>query len=386
MMNTLKELFLLDPDIVFLNHGSFGATPRPVFDVYQEWQRRFERQPVALVDQEMPAYFEIARKELGDYINAPAGDVVYVPNVTFAINLVARSLPLGPGDEVLTTDHEYGACERAWQFLGKKRGFDVIRQPISLPATTADEMVEELWQGVSPRTRIIFLSHITSFTAQHFPVEMVCERAREAGILTLVDGAHAPGQIALDMLSIGADFYAGNCHKWLCGPKGSAFLYARPERQELIEPLVVSWGWGEDSTFSYGSDYLDYIQWWGTQYPAAYLTIPAAIQFQEEHDWPAVRQRCHEMLRQTIGRICDLTGQPSYYSRDAPLFHQMAITPLPATIDNLALKKQLYNQFRIEIPCLVWRGRPHIRLSVQGYNTRQDLDALIEALDSLLPK
>jgi isopenicillin-N epimerase len=199
MMNTLKELFLLDPDIVFLNHGSFGATPRPVFDVYQEWQRRFERQPVAFVDQEMPAYFEIARKELGDYINAPAGDVVYVPNVTFAINLVARSLPLGPGDEVLTTDHEYGACERAWQFLGQKRGFDVIRQPISLPVATAEKMVEELWQGVSPRTRIIFLSHITSFTAQHFPVEMVCERAREAGILTLVDGAHAPGQIALDM-------------------------------------------------------------------------------------------------------------------------------------------------------------------------------------------
>ena len=148
----------------------------------------------------------------------------------------------------------------------------------------------------------------------------------------------------------------------------------------------MSWGWGEDNTLSYGSDYLDYVQWWGTQYPAAYLTIPAAIQFQEEHDWPAVRQRCHEMLRQAIGRICDLTGQPSFYSRDAPFFHQMAIAPLPATTDNLALKKQLYNHFRIEIPCLVWRGRSHIRLSVQGYNTQQDLDTLIEALDILLPK
>ena len=385
-MDSLKDLFLLDSDIVFLNHGSFGATPRPVFDVYQEWQRLFERQPVAFVDQEMPAYFETARKELGAYINAPARDVVYVPNVTFAVNLVAHSLLLGPGDEILTTDHEYGACDRTWQFLAQKKGFEVIRRPLSLPVLSPEAMLEELWQGVSSHTRIIFLSHITSFTAQHFPVEMVCRRAREAGILTLIDGAHAPGQITLDMLAIGADFYAGNCHKWLCGPKGSAFLYTRPERQALIEPLIVSWGWGENNTLSYGSQYLDYIQWWGTLDPAAYLSIPAAIQFQKDYHWPAVRQRCHELLLQAIERICILTGQPSFYSPDAPLFHQMAIAPLPATVDNLALKNQLYGRFKIEIPCLNWGGRPHIRLSVQGYNTQEDLDTLIKALEILLPK
>ncbi|HEX6387259.1 MAG TPA: aminotransferase class V-fold PLP-dependent enzyme [Anaerolineae bacterium] len=380
-----KDLFLLDPEVVFLNHGSFGATPRPVFEIYQEWQRRLERQPVHFIATELPQHFETARQRLGNYLNADKDDVVYVPNATFALNIVARSLPLQEGDEVLATNHEYGACDRVWRFVGQKKGFRYLQQPIALPVTSADETIDQLWQGVTPRTKVIFVSHITSSTALCLPVAKICKRAREAGILTVVDGAHAPGQVLLDLGAIGVDFYCGNAHKWLCGPKGSGFLYTRPERQHLIEPLVVSWGWGEGRTLSFGSDYLDYLQWVGTNDPAAYLAVPAAIAFQEAHNWPAVRRECHQLVEQAIHRICELTGLAPLYPDNARFYHQMATVPLPQIADLTALKKRLYEAYRVEIPLLEWQGRHFIRISVQAYNMQSDIDTLLEALTVLLP-
>lgn len=384
-MKHLKELFLLDPEIVFLNHGSFGATPRPVFAAYQAWQRRLERQPVAFLLDELPGHLAAARRDLGCFLNAGPDDVVYVPNATFGVNVVARSLPLGPGDEVLATDHEYGACNNVWAFLSRKRGFDYVRQPVSFPAASAEAVLEELWQGVTDRTRVIFVSHITSPTAFRMPVAAICARAREAGILTVVDGAHAPGQIPLDLKAIGADFYTGNAHKWLCAPKGSAFLHARPERQALIEPLVVGWGWGEERTLTFGSDYLDYLQWLGTNDLSAYLTVPDAIRFQAEHDWPAVRQRCHEMLAQALRRIGELTGSAPLYADDSR-YGQMAVAPLPQLNDLAAFKADLYRSFNVEVPCVAWRGRHFIRLSVQGYNSCEDVETLLRSLQRLLPQ
>lgn len=383
-MTSLRELFLLDPDIVFLNHGSFGATPRPVIEVYQDWLRRMERQPVRFVDQELPELLVTARQALGAYLNADAGELVYVPNATFGVNVIAQSLSLGPGDEVLATDHEYGACDRAWRYFSQKRGFSYIRQPISLPATSSEQIVEQFWLGVNTRTKVIFISHITSPTALTMPVEIICARARKAGILMVIDGAHAPGQINLDLKGIGADFYVGNGHKWLCGPKGSAFLYTRIDRQELIEPLVVGWGWGDDRTLSFGSDYLDYLQWWGTIYIAPYLAIPAAIRFQVEYNWPKVRKRCHDLVHQAIQRIDELTGLPSVYPDESGWYHQMAVAQLPPIPDIKSLKSQLYEQFKIEIPCIEWNDRQLIRVSVQGYNTQADIDALLAALSTLL--
>ena len=379
----LKDLFLLDPDITFLNHGSFGATPIPVFEVYQRWQRHFEHQPVLFVDKELPSFFEEARGVLGTYLNASADDLVYVPNATFGVNVVARSLALGPGDEVLITNHEYGACSRAWQFLSQKRGFDVIVQSIPIPLPSSDVLVEHFWEGVTDRTKVIFISHITSPTAMHFPVEAICARARAAGILTLVDGAHAPGQIPLDLQSVGADFYTGNGHKWLCSPKGAAFLYTRPERQALIEPLVVGWGWSKDKAFTFGSDYLDYHQWLGTNDPAAYLSVPAAIQFQAEHDWSSVRSRCHQLVEKAIQGICELTGIESVYP-DSVAYHQMAITPLTYQDDLAAFKDRLLGEFAVEIPLIDWEDRHFIRVSVQGYNDQDDVDSLLKALARVL--
>ncbi len=382
-MISLKDLFLLDPDIVFLNHGSFGATPRPVFEVYQDWQRRLEHQPVQELGRELMGNLREAREALGAYLHTPATDLAFVPNATVGVNIVARSLALKPGDEVLTTDHEYGACDNIWTFVSQQTRAKFVRQPITVPAETHDEIIEQFWQGVTPRTRVIFLSHITSTTALHLPIEAVCRRAREAGILTVVDGAHGPGQIALDLPASGADFYAGNCHKWLCAPKGSGFLYTRPERQALIEPLVVSWGWGDNDSIEHESRYLAKLQWSGTRDYSAYLSVAAAIDFQREHGWDAVRARCHEMTRDAMRRVGEITGLPPLYPDDR-FYHQMASLPLPPVGDLPAFKARLYDEFRIEIPTVEWNGQAFLRLSVQGYNTDADIDALIDALGIIL--
>jgi len=247
-MSNLRHEFLLEPDVVYLNHGSFGATPRPVFQVYQAWQLRMERQPVRFITEELFPALKQARDVLGAYLGAPGDDLVYIPNATFGANLAARSLALQPGDEILTTDHEYGACNNVWQYVAEKTGAAYIHQPIALPVTTAEELVEQLWAGVNERTRVIYLSHITSPTALIMPVAAICHRARDAGIITVIDGAHAPGQIDLNLETMGPDFYFGNCHKWLMSPKGAGFLYARPERQPTIEPLVVGWAGGDNGT------------------------------------------------------------------------------------------------------------------------------------------
>ncbi len=382
-MQNLKSLFLLNPAVIFLNHGSFGATPRPVFATYQEWQRRLESQPVQFLANELFQHLADARHALGAYLHAQPDDLVYIPNATFGLNAVARSLHLGPGDEVLTTNHEYGACNNVWRFLSQKRGFTYTAQPIPLPITAEKEMIEAIWQGVTPRTKVIFLSHITSATAMRLPVAAICRRARAAGILTVIDGAHAPGQISLNLPQIGADFYFGNAHKWLMSAKGAAFLYARREVQPMLEPLVVGWGWGPERTVTFGSDFLDYFQWLGTNDLSAYLSVPAALAFQAQQNWAEVQQACHALLQETLPRIATLTGLQSPYPDDS-FYHQMAIAPLPPAVDGAALKAALYSRFHVEIPVTQWEKRPFLRLSIQGYNTPADVDALLDALRQLL--
>lgn len=214
-MFNLRHHFLLDPSVVFLNHGSFGATPRPVFRAYQDWGRELERQPVEFLGRRFTDLMAGARTSLAATLGTRANHLVYTQNVTISINIVARSLDLTAGDEVLSTDHEYGAMDRTWRFLSNERGFRYINQPVSLVSRT--DFVESFWQGVTPRTRVIFLSHITSPTAVIFPIEEIIQRARAAGIITVIDGAHAPGQIPLALDSLGADFYGGNLHKWILG-------------------------------------------------------------------------------------------------------------------------------------------------------------------------
>jgi isopenicillin-N epimerase len=232
---------------------------------------------------------------------------------------------------------------------------------------------------------VIYLSHITSPTALRMPVDKVCKRAREAGILTVIDAAHSPGQIKIDLESMGADFVFGNCHKWMMSAKGAAFLYVRKELQPLINPLIVSWGYTPTPLTTTGSRFIDLLQWTGTRDPAAALTVPAAIQFQQEHNWETVREECHHLLRQAIEQICDLVEKPAQYPYDSDLYRQMAIAPLPPS--NLeVLKSRLYDEYKIEVPLIQWQEKQFVRVSVQGYNSRQDLDALVSALKVLLPQ
>jgi isopenicillin-N epimerase len=384
-MSTLKEYFLLDPNVVFLNHGSFGATPKPVFEAYQNWQLRLERQPVLFLGRELPGLLRESRVALGEYVHADADDLVYIPNATHGVNIVAHSLRLKPGDEILTSDHEYGACDYTWDFICGKTGAKYIHQSIPLPVHSEEEIIDRFWQGVTPQTKVIYLSQITSSTALRLPVEELCRRARQAGILTIIDAAHSPGQIPLDLQTLNADIVFANAHKWLLSTKGAAFLYVRHELQDLIEPLIVSWGYNATPDIATGSRFIDFLQWTGTKDPTAALTVPIAIEFLKDHDWDHVRRECHILLRQAIERICDLTNLQPLYPLDSGFYSQMGIAPLP--LSNLAvLKSRLYDEYKIEVPLSQWRDRQFIRISVQGYNTQGDIDALVNALEALLPE
>lgn len=381
-MRSLKKQFLLDSSVTFLNHGSFGATPKPVFQEYQRWQRVLESQPVEFLGRRITDLLAESRAALGDYTSTHADNLVYTQNVTISLNIVARSLELGPNDEVLATDHEYGALDRTWRFLSKEHGFRYVNQHVEVPITTDGKFIEDFWRGVTSRTRIIFMSHITSPTAIIFPVKEIIRRAREAGILTIIDGAHVPGQLSLQLDSLGADFYGGNLHKWLCAPKGVGFLYARPEVQGLLKPLVVSWGY--ESEFPSGSNFIDYHEWWGTRDMAAFLSVPKAIEFQKENNWDEVRDSCHQHVAYAQKRICELTGLAPLHPSTGGWFRQMASAPLPADTDITLLKRRLYDDYRVEIPLIDWNGNKLVRISVQGYNTKRDIDKLIRALSVLL--
>jgi len=377
----LRDLFLLRPDVVFLNHGSFGACPRPVFDAYQRWQEELERQPVEFLGRRFRDLMQQAREALAAYVGADPQDLVYVPNATVGVNIAARSLPLGVGDEVLSTDHEYGAMRRMWRTVCEERGARYVEAPVPVPVESEDEIVERIWARVNSRTRVFFCSHITSPTALILPVAGLIRRAREAGITTVVDGAHGPGQIPVHLGDLGADIYAANCRKWVCARQGSGFLYVRRELQQRIRPLVISWG--DEAEIRGVSRFLDELEWQGTQDIAAYLAVPAAIGFQREHHWEAVREECHALAREVRKRLTGLTGLDPL-SPDSPEWYaQMVSLPLPAT-DPRRVQRRLLEEWAIEAPVMSWNGRALLRISIQGYNTRSDVDAVISAVPRVL--
>lgn len=279
----LRREFLLDPEVAFLNHGSFGACPRPVLERYQAWQLELEREPVDFLARRLPDLLDDARGSLAGYLGCTPADLAFTPNATTGVNLAARSLDLGPGDEVLATDLEYGACDLAWDWICRRSGARYVRAPTPLPLGDPRELVDALFAAASERTRAVYASHVTSETALVLPVAELVARARELGLVTVVDGAHAPAHVPVDLASLGADYYAGNCHKWLMAPKGSGFLHVRPEHQERVDAAIVSWGYTEGRTFSQRLE----IQ--GTRDPAAWLTVPDAIRFQAEREWDEVR-------------------------------------------------------------------------------------------------
>jgi isopenicillin-N epimerase len=352
----MRELFLLDPDVVYLNHGAYGACPRPVFERYRWWQRELEREPSDFFGRRLAGLLDESLAALAEFVGARPDDLTFVPNATTGVNLAARAVGLDPGDEVLTTTLEYGACDRTWELLCERAG-----------ATYVHVDVDELLDHVSERTRVVYLSHITSETGLLLPLEEIVAGARERGVTTIVDGAHAPAHVDLDLDALGADFYAGNCHKWLLAPKGAGFLHVREEWQERVEGAIVSWGAFEPSTFHSRT------LWQGTRDPAAYLAVPDAIAFFREHD---DRGRCVALARETRARLCDLLGSEPLSGDER--IRQLASVRLPEADDTLS--QRLFADERIEIPTMGPRRDDLLRVSVALYTTEEDVERLLDAL------
>src|SRR5438874_400759 len=355
ILGVVREHFLLDPDVVYLNHGSYGACPRPVFERYQAWQHELEREPVQYMER-LPDRLAAARAELAVFVGARPDDLTFVPNATTGVNMAARALDLREGDEVLASDLEYGGCDLAWERLCSQAGARYVRAPI-----------ERLFEGRTERTRAVFVSHITSETALLLPVEEIVARARAEGLTTIVDGAHAIAQLDLDLDGLGADFYAGNCHKWLCAPKGAGFVHVRPEWQERVDGSITSWGYAAPATF------ISRTERQGTRDPAAYLAVPAAIACQRQHD---VRARCVQLAREARRQLCRLPGTEPLGPDEA--IRQMASVRLPDADPDLS--RRLFDEHRIEIPTMGPRRDDLLRVSVASYTEPADVERLLEAL------
>lgn len=373
----LRDVFLLDSDWTFLNHGSFGACPRPVFEAYQRLQLELERQPVEFLEREYVQRIDTARARLADYLGADLDGLVFVQNTTAGVNAVARSLELGPGDQVLTTNHEYGACLLAWQVVCAARGASLVVAELPDPLVDPASVVAALEAAATERTRAVFVSHLASMTAAVLPVSAICGWARKRGAVSVVDGAHVPGQLQLDVASVGADAYVGNCHKWLCAPKGSAFLWVAEWMRDQVEPVVVSWGCEE------GAPFADRHSWGGTHDPAASLAVPTAIAFQARLRWDDVRARGHALAERFQAELIERNGMRPLYQ--GPEWHgQMISVPVPwPAAEASELQRRLRDNARIEVPVIAWQGRTLVRPSFQGYNDARDLGRLVEVLGEI---
>ena len=379
-MANLKDLFLLNPKFRHLNHGSFGACPKPIFEDYQRWQLALERDPVDFFVNKGNEQLQRSKSALATYINCDPDNLVYTTNPTYAINIVAKSLNLSKGDEVLATDQEYGALDRTWKYYCEKVGAKYVQQRIQLPVSSKEQMIEDFFAGYSNKTKAIFISQITSMTALIFPVKEICERAKSLGLLTIVDGAHVPGHIPLDLSELKADIYTGACHKWMMTPKGSSFLYARPEIQNDFDPVIISWGY--DAEVPGKSKFLDYHQLQGTRDYSAFLTIPASIEFMEKYNWWDVSAQSKALLRKNYPVLCELFNTEPLCPISEDFLGQIASVPLPIQ-DPVPLKKELFDTYNIEIPVFKLRDQVYLRLSTQAYVSQEDIDALIAALKEI---
>jgi isopenicillin-N epimerase len=376
-MNPHKDLFLLDDSLSFLNFGSFGACPRPVFKEYQQWQRKLEASPVQFITKIGLEALAESREALGKYLGAPARDLVFVTNPSYAGNAIVKSLPIHAGEEVLTTNLEYGAMDRTWTYYAEKRGFVYRKAPISLPIVSKDDFLKQFWSAANEKTKVVFLSHITSATALILPVEEIIAEAKKRGMLTIIDGAHTPAMLPLNLRELGADLYFGACHKWMMAPKGASFLYASPSQQAWLDPLVISWGFR--SATPSDSLFLDYHQMNGTRDYSTFLTVPAAIRFMEENDWWTVAADCQRMVREWAPRFTEALGVASHAPMTSDWLGQMFAIPFP-TKNPVNLYRKLVDHYRIEIPVTEQNGNTFVRYSFQTFNDESQLEQLLDVL------
>ncbi|MBD3334509.1 MAG: aminotransferase class V-fold PLP-dependent enzyme [Candidatus Eisenbacteria bacterium] len=383
----------LDRDVVFLNHGSFGACPTPVLDAQARLRARLEAEPVRFFNEEYQPLLDQARLQLSRFIGAGEEGLAFVPNATTGVNTILHSLELEPGDELLTTDHEYNACRNALDVVAERRGAKVVVAPLPFPLRSPNEVSEAILSRVTPRTRLALIDHITSATALILPMETLVEELRRRDVDTLVDGAHAPGMVPLDLDRLGAAYYAGNCHKWLCAPKGAGFLHVRADRRAGIRPLTISHG--AKLPLEGRTRFRLEFDWTGTSDPTPILALPAAVEFLGSllpGGWEALRDHNQRLARRGRDLLCAALELPP----PAPdgMLGNMAAVPLPPhpTPEGISafladpLQHALMERFHIEVPVIPWPRPPHrlIRISAQIYNSEEQYAFLAGKLPPLL--
>jgi isopenicillin-N epimerase len=400
----LKAHWQIRPDTIYLNHGSFGPPPATVREARRRWLAAAEEQPMDYFVRQLEPAWLAARDKLANFVGTSGGNLIFVENATAGMNIVADSLPLAAGDEVLLTDHEYGAVQRIWQRAAAQAGAAARTVVMPLPFRTVEETVAAIFAAVTGRTRLIVVSHITSPTAVIFPVQAICDEARRRGIAVAIDGPHAIAQLPVNIDGLGCDFYTASCHKWLSAPFGSGFLYVAPRHQALVRPPVLSWGRIPPTKINSWSD--EFV-WAGTRDSSAYLAVPAAIEFLQQVGLEAFRARTHWLARYARRKLVELTGLEPMVPDDPAWYGSMAHVPLPPPWPTLPasasdagsvrhgradegcpvsnpLQHTIWRELGIEVPIIEFRGTRYIRVSCHLYNDTSQIDQLAAGLGKLV--
>ncbi len=388
----MKEHWLLEPTITYLNHGSFGAAPKVVLAKQDELRTQLEREPVRFMVRELEPLLDDARAMLAAFVGADTESIAFVPNATAGVNAVLRSLDLDKHDELLVTSHEYNASRNALEYVAGLAGAKVVPVEVPFPIQSPDEVIDRVMERVTGRTRLLLIDHVTSQTGLIFPIAGLIDALNKRGIDTLVDGAHAPGMFPVHLNELGAAYYTGNLHKWVCAPKGAAFLYVRANRRRGIHPVVISHG--ANATRTDRSRFHLEFDWPGTFDPTACLCVPAALRFMAslaDGGWPEVMRRNHELALRARDLLCEQLG----IDKPAPdeMLGSMAAMPLPdgppyvPTLFGDPLQDALFER-QIEVPIVPWPQQPKrvLRVSAQLYNTIDNYEMLAKALVELLPR
>ena len=424
--SSFRELWALRSGVIYLNHGSFGPSPRLVMAARQKWIEDLESEPLDFFVRQLEGHLEHARRRLGEVVGTDGENLVFVDNATFAMNIVAASFPLAAGDEVLATNHEYGAVLRIWRERCRKAGARLVVQKLPELFVEPGEVVDEFFRGATNRTRLIVISHITSPTALILPVREICHRALEREIRICIDGPHALAAAPIEIDRLGSDFYCASCHKWLSAPFGSGFLYVHPRWRQTVQPVVLSWG---SSLSGRPPSWQDEFVWSGTRDPSPFLAVPAAIDFlanlargpstcgastgtalgetarggesHSERAWLSTgrggvegvalfRQISGAMVEQARKSITEITRLQPIGAPTHPWYGTMITLPLPETVAESPqghihpFQAALWERFQIEAPVVNWNGRRHIRVSCHLYNDAQEIAHLATALEELL--
>jgi isopenicillin-N epimerase len=387
-----RAQMLLDPEVVNLNTGSFGPLPRVVFDHVTALRRRLAEEPMDFLLRQSPPLLWQARERLAAYLGADPFRLVFTVNVSAAINTIAAGLRLASPGEILLTDHEYGAMHWCWERAAQRQGLTLRTFPLPILARTPDEIVNAARAAFSDRTRLLFFSHVLSPTGMVLPARGLCAAARRHGILTAIDGAHAPGMIPLDLTSIGCDFYGGNCHKWILAPTGSGFLYLGPGMEDRLQPLQVSWGWHYDRSRAderdeFGSTpRLRAFEFEGVRDPCPWLAVPTAIDFQAGIGVERIRARIAELVAHVCRRLDGHAGLSLATPTHPELHGAMTAFRLPPAYDAVALRRHLWERHRVEVPIVERPEGLLVRVSTHFYNTEEEIDRLAAALADFHPE